>query len=176
MQICFVSSNTSPHTRRDAVPIRRPREPAPLSYAIAECRMLESGAVSVNSKPNSTALKKRPGLPAHVPSEKDRKLVQLCMAQGYTVERTASLIGIGVTTLKKYYAEELQNGSDKALTAVAGTLFSIATDRSHPKCATAAIFLLKAKGGWRENASLEAEEASPTTFSINIGNAGPSSS
>jgi hypothetical protein len=122
---------------------------------------------------NAKPIKRNPGVPAHVPTEKDRKLVQLCMAQGFTVERTAQLVGVGTTTLRKYYSEELQSGADKALTAVAGTLFSIATDRSHPKCATAAIFLLKAKGGWRENSPVQEEVGDPVTFSINIGTAGP---
>jgi hypothetical protein len=125
---------------------------------------------------NSKSIKKNPGLPAHHPAEKDRRLVQLCMAQGFTVERTARLMGLGQTTLRKYYGDELRTGADKAISVVAGTLYSIATDRNHPKCATAAIFLLKAKGGWRENAPLESEATGPMTFSINIGNAGPASS
>lgn len=82
-------------------------------------------------------------------------------------------MGIGETTLRKYYGEELQTGADKAISVVAGTLFSIATDRNHPKCTTAAIFLLKAKGGWREYPPPDEQTDAPMTFSINIGNAGP---
>lgn len=122
---------------------------------------------------NSEPIKRNPGLPAHRPTDKDRKLVQLCMAQGFTVERTSRLMGIGETTLRKYYGEELQTGADKAISVVAGTLFSIATDRNHPKCTTAAIFLLKAKGGWREYPPPDEQTDAPMTFSINIGNAGP---
>lgn len=95
------------------------------------------------------------------------------MAQGYTVERTARLMGVGETTLRKYYGEELQTGADKAISVVAGTLFSIATDRNHPKCVTAAIFLLKCKGRWREYPAPDEAAGAPMTFSINIGNAGP---
>jgi hypothetical protein len=124
---------------------------------------------------NAKAIKRNPGLPKHEPTPKDRQLVQLFMAQGYTVERAARAMGIGETTLRKYYTEELETGADKAMSAVAGTLFGIAMDRNHPKCVTAAIFLLKTKGGYKESAPA-ADPENPderVSFTINIGGSGP---
>lgn len=124
---------------------------------------------------NSEPTKRNPGLPKHEPTPQSRQLVQLCMAQGYTVERTANVVGIGHTTLRKYYEEELANGADKAMSAVAATLFGIAMDKNHPKCVTAAIFLLKAKAGWRENEVAKDPDnpEAEVTFTINIGGSGP---
>lgn len=135
----------------------------------------KAAPAKAKSSGNPNPIKGVPGIPAHVPTERDRITVMLCMAQGFTTERTAKLLGIGETTLRKYYREELDVGADKALTKVAGVLFSIATDRNHPKCATAAIFLLKAKGGWRDNAPAETDTPDGHfSFSINIsGSGGP---
>lgn len=143
----------------------------PVQKAKAKARKPAKSKAGKGDNPNP--IKGVPGIPAHVPTERDRITVMLCMAQGFTTERTANLIGIGETTLRKHYREELDIGADKALTKVAGVLFSIATDRNHPKCATAAIFLLKAKGGWRDNSGPEVEAPDQQmTFTINIGGSG----
>jgi hypothetical protein len=92
---------------------------------------------------------------------------------GYTMARTARLLEVSENTLRKYYFAEIEAGADKALTAVAATLFNIAVDPGHPKCATAAIFWLKCRGGWRENSPIQDETETPATFTINIGSLGP---
>lgn len=69
---------------------------------------------------------------------------------GIPHEEIAAVIGIDDKTLRKHYREELDIAAPKASAMVAQTLYGIATDRNHPKCASAAMFWLKCRAGWRE--------------------------
>lgn len=123
------------------------------------------------------------GLP-FVPTDEQRNLVKLCMAIGYTQEQTARLIGphgITTETLVKHFKEELERGGEQVLASVAANLMSIARDKSHAKCVTAAIFILKARAGWRDNDRLSVDvegagdvaKSGPVEFTIKIGDASP---
>lgn len=88
--------------------------------------------------------------PPHVPDEKNKKMVMLCMATNFTHEQTARLLGISEPTLRKHYAKELEEGAEKMLAAVAGNLFTIATQQRDLKAAlTGCIFIMKTRGGWK---------------------------
>lgn len=114
------------------------------------------------------------GTPAHVPTLPSRNLVLLGLAMGQTHEQIARLVGIGLPTLQKHYAEELKDGGQKILTGIAGNLARIAQDPNHPKCVTAAIFWLKTKGGFKEAVATTEEPVDDrVTFTINIGGSGP---
>lgn len=116
--------------------------------------------------------------PPHVPDEKNRKMVMLCMATNFTHEQTARLIGVSEPTLRKHYAKELEEGAEKMLAAVAGNLFTIATQQRDLKAAlTGCIFIMKTRGGWKvPNGELEAEMKAKSadgeqemTFTLKIG-------
>lgn len=64
----------------------------------------------------------------------------------------AKIIGVSEPTMRKHFWQELEVGHIEANAKVAGTLFRTATDPSNPKSVTAAIFWLKARAGWREDA------------------------
>lgn len=96
-----------------------------------------------------------PGRPPHVPTDKDRRAVEMMTAGGITQEGIAKVIGISVDTLVKYYREEIDTALDKANAQVAGSLFRKATSESHPGAVTAAIFWMKTRGRWKETNALE---------------------
>jgi hypothetical protein len=122
---------------------------------------------------NSLPIKSNPGIPAHVPTPALRGLVTLAVAAGRTQLQIASAMNISDSTLRKHYADELQDGGSKLILNIAATLATIAQNKNHPKCVTAAIFWLKTKGGFREGTPTVDPEDERVTFTINIGGSGP---
>lgn len=95
---------------------------------------------------------------AHVPTNEGRTLVSVCAACGYTLEQTASLLKVSIPTLRKHYEHELTSGRDAMIAKVAGNLFATAMQRADLKASnTASIFILKTRGGWRENEKPETD-------------------
>ena len=58
-------------------------------------------------------------------------------------------MGISENTLRKYFADELENGVSRINSAVAQNLFAIATSKE-PGSVAAAIFWMKTRGKWKE--------------------------
>lgn len=100
----------------------------------------------------------------HVPTDKQRQYVELCVAAGVNQDAIAGLIGISGPTLRAHYPNELGFGKQKMLAQVAATLFQGAVGRParidektgktlqaelKPNI-TAAIFIMKCQGGWKE--------------------------
>lgn len=77
---------------------------------------------------------------------------------GIPQKEIAACIGIADKTLAKHYDDELIHAEDQNA-KVQRTLFSMATDLTHPKCATAAIFWMKARAGWKETSVHEVNDA-----------------
>jgi len=69
---------------------------------------------------------------------------------GIPHEEIAAVSGIDDKTLPKHHREELDIAAPKASAMGAQTPYGIATDRNHPKCASAAMFWPKGRAGWRE--------------------------
>lgn len=88
----------------------------------------------------------------HKPNEERRRTVEGMTGFGIPEADIARVMKIDAKTLRKYYREELDLGAIKATTSVAQTLYGIATDRTHPKCAPAGMFWLKCRAGWSEYA------------------------
>lgn len=100
---------------------------------------------------------------AHAPTPSSRRHVELLTAAGIQQTAIAGLLGISVPTLKAHYGEELSFGKEKMLGQVAVTLFQQAVGRAaefndagekvrseiKPNL-TAAIFIMKCQGGWKE--------------------------
>lgn len=88
------------------------------------------------------------------PNDEQRRTVKALAAVGVPQEAIASYIGIDPKTLRKAFRAELDHGSLEANVKVAQTLFSMATvDRN----VAAAIFWMKARGGWREKNVLDTD-------------------
>lgn len=110
-----------------------------------------------------------PGNP-HVPTEANRVLVGLAKGSGFTEVQIANLIGISDKTLRAHYAKELSEGADRINLKIAANLASIASDRTHPKAVTAAIYWTKARMGWADTSTEEDDEdEAPVEFTIGIG-------
>ena len=92
---------------------------------------------------------KRPGNQPFVPTDKDRQQVERMTGFGLTQEQICKIMGISENTLRKYFADELENGVSRINSAVAQNLFSIATSKE-PGSVAAAIFWMKTRGKWRE--------------------------
>ena len=90
------------------------------------------------------------GRPAHVPKDDLREVVRRAAGMGLPQESIARMMKIGLVTLRKHYKDELSTGSTVANMEVLETLYSIATDKEHRGCVSAAIFWTKVRSGWRE--------------------------
>ena len=69
---------------------------------------------------------------------------------GLTQEEIASVMQLSEPTLRKHYWVEMQTGRVEAKVKVAQSLFRMATNPDKPNV-VAAIFWLKAQGGWRDS-------------------------
>lgn len=96
----------------------------------------------------------------HQPTEESRALVESLSGLGVPQDGIAKLLKISVSTLTKWYVEEIEVGVLKANAAVSGNLFRIATGDGKA-AATAAFFWLKTRARWRES-PLEVEVSDKT--------------
>jgi hypothetical protein len=105
----------------------------------------------------------------YVPTEKDRRIVEMMIAGGITQEGVARALGICVDTLVKNYRPEIDGAVDKANAQVAGSLFRKAVSDNHPNGVTAAIFWLKTRAKWRETSSVEVTGADGAPLGMVLG-------
>lgn len=92
------------------------------------------------------------GRPAWKPSRKEREQIRTACAMGWTDVEVARMFGVTAKTLRKHCREEIDTAAQKAVTSVALSLYKQATGADgRPPNVVAAIFFLKAKGGWRDN-------------------------
>lgn len=91
------------------------------------------------------------GRPAFKPTDEQTSWVRAMSLAGITHEQIAEVIGIDADTLKKHFAEVLRTAKAKALGRVASGLYQQAFDGN----TTAAIFIMKTQGGWKETEHLE---------------------
>lgn len=92
----------------------------------------------------------REGRPPHEPTAETRAKAETLSGYGLRREEIAAFIGIGKTTLEKYYGRELELGRVKADSKVAESLFKKATSDDHPQATTAAIWWEKTRAGRKE--------------------------
>lgn len=92
------------------------------------------------------------GHPPHVPTDKDRGIVESMVAVGIAQLDIARIIGISDTTLRKYYSEQIETGAVKANAQVGRTWFQRATGGGDWKLAsdTALIWWTKVRMGAKE--------------------------
>jgi hypothetical protein len=85
----------------------------------------------------------------HEPSEKDRKIAETLAGYGIAEIDIARVIGISVSTLRKWYSYELDTGHVTANSKVAQSLFEKAMGMGQGSV-TACIFWLKCRAKWVE--------------------------
>jgi hypothetical protein len=91
------------------------------------------------------------------PTADQRNLVTLGVATGMTEKEICALIKnsqtdkpISITTLKKHFPDEMENGEARVTAKVVSNLVTIASSPTHKSAVTAAIFWLKTRRRWRE--------------------------
>ena len=87
------------------------------------------------------------------PTDEQRRTVRAMSGFGIPQADIATLLEIDDKTLRKYFRREIDRGSIEATAKVAQTLFQMATSGQNT---AAAIFWMKARGGWREKQELDA--------------------
>jgi hypothetical protein len=87
------------------------------------------------------------------PTPDQRRTVKTMAGFGIPHTDIAPFIGIDTKTLRKHFREELDRGMTEANAKVAQSLFHMATQG---KNVAAAIFWMKARGGWREKQEVDA--------------------
>ena len=81
------------------------------------------------------------------PSEDQRRTVKAMAGFGVPQDDIATYLEVDPKTLRKHFRRELDGGTLEANAKVAQSLFNMATSG---KNVAAAIFWMKASGGWRE--------------------------
>lgn len=99
------------------------------------------------------------------PTPEQRQLVMLMAATGATQAQMRSNITNPTTgrpanehDFRNAFKDELDNATARLNALVAGNLYTIATSKTHKQAATAAIFWLKTRAGWREPESWHIEQ------------------
>ena len=91
------------------------------------------------------------GRPAHKPTDQQRRQVEAMAGYGIPHNDIGRVMRLDPKTLRKYYADELANGSTKATSKVAESLYRQAVEGN----VSAAIFWMKARAGWSEKTQHE---------------------
>lgn len=86
------------------------------------------------------------GIKTLKPTDDQRKQVERGAAVGLTAEQISKVIGVGETSLWKYFKDELEQGGLKANMNVAAALYQSAIKGN----VTAQIFWCKTRLKWRE--------------------------
>ena len=91
----------------------------------------------------------------HKPTENLRRQVRVGVGLGMTHEQVAMIVGLKINTLERHYRRELKIGKSQIFADISGAMYNIARNEDHPKCVSAATFILKTQFGWREVQRLE---------------------
>jgi AcrR family transcriptional regulator len=93
---------------------------------------------------------------AFQPTEKDRRMVELCAMGGIPQKEIAAAIGVSEPTLRKHFRDELDRAYIAANAKVVQTAFEMAVSGKAPAMT---IFWLKARMGWSEKGPKEPESS-----------------
>jgi hypothetical protein len=103
---------------------------------------------------------------AFVPTQEQRRVVKSAAAFGMPQAQIAAMIGLRAEkTLRKHFRSELDRGAGEAILQVANSLFKLATVRGN---ASAAMFFLKCRGGWRERPVFEQRNTTLPPFNVSL--------
>lgn len=119
---------------------------------------------------------KRKGPAPYEPSPEDRIRVETYVACGTPLPSIARILGIGASTLRNRFKDEIELGSDKANAAVANALFRNATNRGERGApgnvppnvqVQAQVAWLKMRAGWSDKSD------SAARVNVNVLGGGP---
>lgn len=92
----------------------------------------------------------------HVPTATTRTLVSSLSGFGIEQEHIAAELGISPRCLRTHYKKEINTGTSKVVARVAAALYKKAIDpKGGMPSVTAAIFITKVRGKWREVQTIE---------------------
>ena len=87
----------------------------------------------------------------HKPTPETRNLVRTLTGFGIEQEHISAKLGISHVTLRKHYRAEIDAGTPDLIAAAAASLYKRMMDpKGGMPAVTAAIFILKARGKWRD--------------------------
>ncbi len=104
--------------------------------------------------PRNDLVPKKTGRPPHQRDERVARQIEAMAGYGIPAAGIGKCVGLGETTMRKYYRDELELGSTKANAKVIESLFRKATGEGQGAVA-AAIFWAKTRCGWRETNVVE---------------------
>ena len=106
--------------------------------------------------------KKRPGKRLNITPEMRVEVARLA-GLGLTQEQAAEVLGIGITSLKKYLRADYERGIPEAIAKVSGALFRIAMSDG-PMAAASCMFYLKCRAAWSEKSRVEFSMDMPADY------------
>lgn len=95
----------------------------------------------------------------HEPTKETRSLVKALTSFGIDQSAIAAKIGVSEPTLRKHYRDEIDTGTTDLVATVANKLFNRAMTEKGMPGVTAGIFILKARGKWRDAQVVEHTDA-----------------
>lgn len=101
----------------------------------------------------------------HIPTDKQREMVQLHATVGTSQAIIADMLGIDDKTLRKHYREELDQSLAKANASIGGALFNKAKGGD----TAAMIFWMKTQAGWKERLEVSGDPNNPLRIHVTIG-------
>ncbi len=94
----------------------------------------------------------------HKPTKKNRDAVIKARKKGATLSSIAVSLKISLNSLKKYYSQEINEGTEHIHDAIESKLYQIAIKEGN---VAALIFLAKTRLGWSETKNLKVEDVTP---------------
>jgi DNA-binding XRE family transcriptional regulator len=104
------------------------------------------------------------GMPPHERTDENARLVEILSAAGETQETIGNYIGISRWTLRKYYAEELENGGDRFL----AKLKTIAMKKAEAGDPQMLRYVLNCRAGWSERTKVEVTGANGVPLNVGL--------
>ena len=98
-----------------------------------------------------------------MPTDEQRRQVKSLSAVGIEPKDIARSLHVSEKTLLKYYGDEIFRGPLEANAKVGKSLFDMATEGGKP---AAAIYWMKARSGWSEKQSADAQPAAVPNFVV----------
>lgn len=119
------------------------------------------------AQPKNKAVFQRQAYNVHEPSQEIAEHVAKLAGYGVSDADIASLIGVSIPTLKKYYIDKLQIGKARANVEVGKALYQKAVDGD----TQAGIWWSKTQMGWRDSSKLEitGENGGPVSIGLDVG-------
>ena len=127
-----------------------------MDWSLTDCVVLcyNGGMKTIPNKKRRTTRGK------HVPTDATREAVAVMSGFGLKQDYIARVIGCDKGTLLRSYRDELDEGID----AVTRECASLLLERARNGSEVAAMFLLKTRAHWRDNAAIAAEITGPVTI------------